>query len=189
MLGVLPNVRANPSVKFVPAFGLHGTRRKRRAPYLERYVSQERTTMKLFLTATLLLVAFNANAAEDQHLKLALEFDRLTGTNDKAKLVDSFLPAMLPSDFSAKQKAVLRERLIELMNSEEYRVGKAKAYMSIYSEKELQQLIEFVQLPAYQLLQERRYQTNMELGKAMQSLLAAKAPQLVAKVRGSKEAK
>jgi hypothetical protein len=26
----------NPSVKFVPAFGLHGTRRKRRAPYLER---------------------------------------------------------------------------------------------------------------------------------------------------------
>lgn len=27
---------ANPSVKFVPAFGLHGTRRKRRAPYLKR---------------------------------------------------------------------------------------------------------------------------------------------------------
>jgi hypothetical protein len=26
----------NPSVKFVPAFGLHGTRRKRRAPYLKR---------------------------------------------------------------------------------------------------------------------------------------------------------
>lgn len=27
---------SNPSVKFVPAFGLHGTRRKRRAPYLKR---------------------------------------------------------------------------------------------------------------------------------------------------------
>lgn len=26
----------NLSVKFVPAFGLHGTRRKRRAPYLKR---------------------------------------------------------------------------------------------------------------------------------------------------------
>jgi hypothetical protein len=28
--------RSNNSVKFVPAFGLHGTRRKRRAPYLKR---------------------------------------------------------------------------------------------------------------------------------------------------------
>ncbi len=28
--------RPNTSVKFVPAFGLHGTRRKRRAPYLKR---------------------------------------------------------------------------------------------------------------------------------------------------------
>ena len=27
---------SNLSVKFVPAFGLHGTRRKRRAPYLQR---------------------------------------------------------------------------------------------------------------------------------------------------------
>jgi hypothetical protein len=30
----------NPSVKFVPAFGLHGTRRKRRAPYLKRWASR-----------------------------------------------------------------------------------------------------------------------------------------------------
>jgi len=29
-------MKPNPSVKFVPAFGLHGTRRKRRAPYLKR---------------------------------------------------------------------------------------------------------------------------------------------------------
>jgi len=27
---------SNLAVKFVPAFGLHGTRRKRRAPYLKR---------------------------------------------------------------------------------------------------------------------------------------------------------
>ncbi len=33
------NEMPNPSVKFVPAFGLHGTRRKRRAPYLERWAS------------------------------------------------------------------------------------------------------------------------------------------------------
>jgi len=30
------NIVANNAVKFVPAFGLHGTRRKRRAPYLKR---------------------------------------------------------------------------------------------------------------------------------------------------------
>lgn len=33
---VIQVYRANPSVKFVPAFGLHGTRRKRHAPYLKR---------------------------------------------------------------------------------------------------------------------------------------------------------
>lgn len=32
---MLPKVAPNPSVKFVPPFDLHGTRRKRRAPYLK----------------------------------------------------------------------------------------------------------------------------------------------------------
>lgn len=50
MIGASPNMKEisdmrvvrylvlqpNLSVKFVPAFGLHGARRKRRAPYLKR---------------------------------------------------------------------------------------------------------------------------------------------------------
>ena len=33
---LISDMPSNPSVKFVPAFGLHGARRKRRAPYLKR---------------------------------------------------------------------------------------------------------------------------------------------------------
>jgi hypothetical protein len=37
----------NPSVKFVPAFGLHGTRRKRRAPYLKLQGLPQNTSANL----------------------------------------------------------------------------------------------------------------------------------------------
>ncbi len=139
--------------------------------------------MKLTLVFILLIISFAVNAGEEEHFRLALEFDRLSGAMDKSKLVDSLLPAFAPQLKTEEEERLLHKYLVEVMTSDAYYKGKARAYMSIYSEPELKELIALVKLPAYKLLQQRRYEINTELVKSMQSLINSTAPELLARVK------
>jgi hypothetical protein len=145
--------------------------------------------MKILLTLFLLVASTVVAADESTHFALALEFERLSGAKDKSKLVDSVLPAFAPHVKSDKERSILRNYLVGVMMSDEYLHGKAKAYMSIYSEVELKQLIELVKLPAYSLLQNKRYEVNVALTKNMQSLIQRVGPELLDKVKSEVEGK
>lgn len=143
--------------------------------------------MKVILTTVLIVFSAWALADDSEHFRLALEFDRLSGAKDKSKLVDSVLPAFAPHLKSEEERKILRNYLVELMGSEAYLHGKAKAYTSIYTESELRQLIDLVNLPAYALLQNRRYQINVALAENMQSQIQSLGPELLAKVHAEAE--
>ena len=145
--------------------------------------------MKVFLTLFLLIISAVVTADESTHFDLALEFEHLSGAKDKSKLVDSILPAFTPHIKSDKERSILRNYLVDVMMSDEYLQGKAKAYMNVYSEAELKQLIVLVKLPAYSLLQNKRYAVNVALTKNMQSLIQIVGPELLAKVKAEAEGK
>jgi len=131
--------------------------------------------MKIF---SILLVFFLSSlliAEDNEHFKLAVQFDSLSSAEDKMKLVDSILPYF--SQFfpdSSLNKNEIQKTVIDILNSSEYKEGKAKVYMQLFSIDELKQLIELVQLPAFKLLQDNRYKMNQLLLENMAQLIKIK---------------
>ena len=133
--------------------------------------------MKILIAIVLSLSANCVMAAEEsRHLQLAREFDRLSGATDKQAAVRSVIAAMSQSNPSAAPDPKLERFLVGIMESEEYALGKAQAYMKLFSENDLKQLIEMARSPAYILMQAKRQEMILLLAQNMLQLVEAKLP-------------
>jgi hypothetical protein len=123
--------------------------------------------MKQILGLLLLFLAARGCLADEaSHLKLAREFDALSGASSRGALVSAFLPQLVRLDPSLEpHKDALQQALTEILESEEYQLGKARIYMRLYSEAELALLLDMVRSPAYQLLQARRIEMTTMLAE------------------------
>lgn len=123
----------------------------------------------------------SAMAADAEHHALATVFDRLSGAQDKTKLMDSVLPTLLVQLPELKEhEGALRQLFVELFSSQEYVNGKVEVYSSVFSKRELRELIKLVQTPAYQLMQEKRYKLNRGMMQNTQNLISGNSLKIMA---------
>lgn len=98
--------------------------------------------MKIRIIVALLLITIPGFAEDSKHLNLAKKFDSVSGSRDKAALAAAFVPELTRVDPKlAPYKKELIEFITKIMESKEYREGKAQIYMEIFSESELEKLI------------------------------------------------
>ncbi|MEM7707800.1 MAG: hypothetical protein AAF358_19770 [Pseudomonadota bacterium] len=120
--------------------------------------------MKTVLLSMLLVFAFPARG-ENRHLELAMEFDRVSSSQDKEELVDRSVMPMVLQNFPSlrEHRDKLREELLKTIQSDEFMEAKADVYVRIFTERELEQLIEWFRHPAYKLFNTRRFEVNEKL--------------------------
>lgn len=103
--------------------------------------------------------------ATDRHTELAMEFDRVSSSQEKTELVErSVLPVVLQQfpDLNAHKEA-LAGQLLALIESHEFKLAKAEVYKAMFNEQELALLIEWFRHPAYQLFNDHRFDINERL--------------------------
>ncbi|MFB2726704.1 hypothetical protein ACE02H_04480 [Shewanella mangrovisoli] len=90
-------------------------------------------------------------------MQLALKFEDMSSSSDKAALVDSMMPYIqMQTDGDEAEVKKIRSYLIQSLQSEDYRKMKANIYKRQFTKEELELLIELVTSPAYKLLNAKR---------------------------------
>lgn len=129
--------------------------------------------MKGTLIALSLVFAIGlATGGEAEHLALAREFDRLSGTQDKEQMAGVWADLLMEDALAPDS---IRERLVAAittaLTSEEYLNKKARVYMEIFTEEELKQVIEVVKLPGFKLMNSKRAEFTTGLAKVGREIL------------------
>jgi len=121
--------------------------------------------MKLIFIMSLLIFANFLYALDNKHFELALKFEKLSSSQDKVKLVNKMFPAIKQYanlKNTDKYDLNIKEYIIKILDSKEYKEGKAKVYMDLYTSEELMILIKHVQSPCYKILNKQR--ANIAVG-------------------------
>lgn len=112
--------------------------------------------MKLF-GLIFLFLSITVFAEPQSHFELAMKFEELSSAQDKEKLI----------------------------NSQEYKNGKANLYKKLFTSDELTSLIKLVQDPAYLLMQKKRYEMNVGLLDNMNTIIEERMPDFEANLNQS----
>ena len=134
------------------------------------------------LLAVLLSACSSLVLAADRHEELALQFDELTTTADRSPRIDAYIAAIEAASPGVKlDREGLKKMVLEVFNSNEYRAAKIRIYKELFTQPELEQLVEFVKLPAYRLLDSKRPEMTRKVGMALQPIMN----QRIAEMMGS----
>ena len=135
--------------------------------------------MFLFLSVTVF-------AEPQSHFELAMKFEELSSAQDKEKLINSVLPVVIQSNPEYQEHIEeLRDFLVEIFTSQEYKNGKANLYKKLFTPDELTSLIKLVQEPAYLLMQKKRYEMNVGFLENMNAIIEKKMPAFEANLNQS----
>jgi Glu-tRNA(Gln) amidotransferase subunit E-like FAD-binding protein len=133
--------------------------------------------MRYLVLLGLLLVSAVTTAEEERHMTLALQFDSLISGN-KDILTDALVREAIKSDPSFEShKEQLRLFLVNVLESEEYKNEKARAYMRIFSEDELVQLVAMAEGQAYKLLKEKQNGMVLAVMLSTMTVISKKLPE------------
>ncbi len=127
-------------------------------PHCIRFLSKRHYLPKMSIFSLTFLLFFTFEAlANDTHMQLALKFEDMSSSSDKAALVDSMMPYIqMQTDGDEAEVKKIRSYLIQSLQSEDYRKMKANIYKRQFTKEELELLIELVTSPAYKLLNAKR---------------------------------
>lgn len=138
-------------------------------PYCIRLLAKRHDSSRMSSFLLIFLLAFTFKTlANDTYMQLALKFEDLSSSSDKAALVDSMMPYIqMQTDSGEAEVEKIRSFLIQSLQSEDYRIMKANIYKRQFSKEELELLIELVSSPAYKLLNTKRYDIAIDTQQSM----------------------
>jgi hypothetical protein len=131
--------------------------------------------MKIFIFSLIMIFSSTIAGATDYHTQLASKFNDLTSTSDYSSRINAYLEAFkqqIPIDENDTKK--LKEYTLSVVNSPEFQNIKINIYKEMFTESELEQLIDFVQLPAYKILNDRKNEMIQKVSQATAPLLNMK---------------
>ncbi len=135
--------------------------------------------MRYFVLILLLLGGVSASA-NDRHYQLAKDFEELSSSDDKAALVDSIIQPLIQYNPKLKEyQDEFRSRMLKILSSNDYKEGKIKIYKDLFTEKELEGLVQMIKSPTYQLLNNRRHEMNKRLAENTMKLYSAEYQKLL----------